>query len=197
MRASVLVVDSDLTVVAQVQAALALQGVASESADSTEVALQMAARSRPDLLVTDLDVGLPEGGIDLAASMKRRWGTSVVLLARQIQPSSVRAAAVVDASCILLKPLEARQLEATVRFALERRAATADSGGSELPGLDRLRPREREVVRLRMQHLSVRQIADRLGISPQTVRNHLKGAFRRTGTGSQPELLQWLSDRRG
>jgi two-component system, NarL family, response regulator DesR len=196
MRANVLVVDSDPVVVAQVRAALLLDGVVSGTAHSAEAALQAAAQSRPDLLVTDLDIGLPEGGIDLAASMKRRWGTAALFLAHHVHRPSVRAAAVVDACGILLKPLDSRQVEATFRFALERLAAQVDKGGDELPGLDRLRPREREVVRLLMQHIPVRQIAERLGISPQTVRNHLKGAFRRTGTGTQHELLQWLTDRR-
>jgi DNA-binding CsgD family transcriptional regulator len=56
----------------------------------------------------------------------------------------------------------------------------------------RLRPREREIARLLLQHQRVPAIALRLGISPQTVRNHLKNAFRRTGTRSQQELLDWL-----
>jgi DNA-binding NarL/FixJ family response regulator len=55
-----------------------------------------------------------------------------------------------------------------------------------LPGL---RPREEEIVRLLLQHVRVPAIASRLGIKQQTVRNHLKGAFKRTGVRSQQELL--------
>ena len=56
-----------------------------------------------------------------------------------------------------------------------------------------LRPREHEVVRLLLQHLRVPAIARRLGISQQTVRNHLKSVFRRTGVRSQQELLDRIA----
>ncbi len=196
MRANVLVVDADPSVVAQVQAALPPDAVVAGTAQSPETALQSAAVFRPDLLVTDVDLGLQERGIDLAASMKRRWDTTTVFLAGHVTPSIVRAAAMVGAYGILMKPLEPRQLEATFHLAVERLSTRDERHRTDYPGLERLRPREREVVRLLIQHIPVRQIAERLGISPQTVRNHLKGAFRRTGTGTQHELLQWLSDRR-
>jgi DNA-binding NarL/FixJ family response regulator len=56
--------------------------------------------------------------------------------------------------------------------------------------LSSLRPREQEVVRLMLQHYRVPAIAARLGITAQTVRNHLKSVFRRTGVRSQQELLE-------
>ena len=61
------------------------------------------------------------------------------------------------------------------------------------PVLCGLRPREQEVVRLLLQHLRVPAIARRLGISQQTVRNHLKSVFRRTGVRSQQELLDRIA----
>jgi two-component system, NarL family, nitrate/nitrite response regulator NarL len=65
-----------------------------------------------------------------------------------------------------------------------------DSAQAPLIGL---RPREQEVVRLLLQHLRVPAIARRLGISQQTVRNHLKSVFRRTGVRSQQELLDRIA----
>jgi DNA-binding NarL/FixJ family response regulator len=67
---------------------------------------------------------------------------------------------------------------------------TSESGAPPLVGL---RPREQEVVRLLLQHLRVPAIARRLGISQQTVRNHLKSVFRRTGVRSQQELLDRIA----
>ncbi len=55
-----------------------------------------------------------------------------------------------------------------------------------------LRPREQEVVRLLFEHHRVPAIAAQLGISPETVRNHLKNVFRRVGAHSQQELLAYL-----
>ena len=69
-------------------------------------------------------------------------------------------------------------------------ATGADGGAVPICGL---RPREQEVVRLLLQHLRVPAIARRLGISQQTVRNHLKSVFRRTGVRSQQELLDRIA----
>jgi DNA-binding CsgD family transcriptional regulator/PAS domain-containing protein len=53
----------------------------------------------------------------------------------------------------------------------------------------RLSPREREVLRLLVQGHDTAGLADRLGISPHTVRDHLKNVFRKTSTRSRSELL--------
>ncbi len=70
--------------------------------------------------------------------------------------------------------------------------STGQETGGALP-ICGLRPREQEVVRLLLQHLRVPAIARRLGISQQTVRNHLKSVFRRTGVRSQQELLDRIA----
>ncbi|MEQ9324333.1 MAG: response regulator [Polyangiaceae bacterium] len=53
-----------------------------------------------------------------------------------------------------------------------------------------LSPRERQVVRLVAGGLRVGQVADRLSISPHTVRNHLKSAFGKLDVHSQEELVE-------
>lgn len=62
-------------------------------------------------------------------------------------------------------------------------------GAATLAGL---RPREQEVVHLLFEHCRVPAIAERLGISPQTVRNHLKHVFLQLGVHSQQELMARL-----
>jgi DNA-binding NarL/FixJ family response regulator len=70
-------------------------------------------------------------------------------------------------------------------------ATTRETGEPAL--LARLRPREQQVVRLLLRHYRVAAIARELSISPETVRNHLKHVFRRTGVHSQQELLARLT----
>jgi DNA-binding CsgD family transcriptional regulator len=52
-----------------------------------------------------------------------------------------------------------------------------------------LSPREKEVVKLLVEGLTTLAMAEKLGISPHTVRDHLKNLYRKTGTKSRSELL--------
>jgi DNA-binding CsgD family transcriptional regulator len=56
-----------------------------------------------------------------------------------------------------------------------------------------LSPREKEVVKLLVEGLTTTAMADRLGISPHTVRDHLKNLYRKTATRSRGELLGLVS----
>ena len=52
-----------------------------------------------------------------------------------------------------------------------------------------LSAREQDVLHLLREGYRPRSIAEILHLSPQTVRNHLKAVFRKTGTHSQEELI--------
>src|SRR5512143_3111588 len=58
--------------------------------------------------------------------------------------------------------------------------------------LGQLSSRERQIVELLLASRRVPGIAAALGISPHTVRNHLKAVFRKLGVHSQEALLELL-----
>ncbi|MGD8329766.1 MAG: LuxR C-terminal-related transcriptional regulator [Acidobacteriota bacterium] len=60
------------------------------------------------------------------------------------------------------------------------------------PSLAELTPRELEVLEHLLVGERVSVIAANLFISEHTVRNHLKSIFKKTGTGSQAELVPWV-----
>ncbi len=71
-------------------------------------------------------------------------------------------------------------------------SAAEDLGQAEplhLPSDASLSSREREVVLTLAQISSVAAVAEKLSISENTVRNHLKAVYRKLGVSSQTELL--------
>ncbi len=125
----------------------------------------------------------------LCKPIHREQLEATCLLALRQQERASRPAEVVNADAAQARQ---RHLEKTLRRIAEAVAVAGlgpvsdDYGVVSMPGL---RPREEEIVRLLLQHVRVPAIAQRLGINQQTVRNHLKGAFKRTGVKSQQELL--------
>jgi DNA-binding NarL/FixJ family response regulator len=199
MTRHALVVDGCGADARHVQEVLFRDGVSVAIAHSAEAALRAAEQRPPDLLVVELDLGARDGGILLAAAVKRRWGSSVVFLAGALHGPALAAIVSADATAIVSKPLDARHLWATLRFAMQRHHARAARAQAPVPAaapppgrMDGFTPREREVVALMLQHHRVPAIARQLGISAATVRNHLKSVFKETGTHSQQELLDWL-----
>ncbi len=67
--------------------------------------------------------------------------------------------------------------------------ATERETGGAPSELDRLSPRERQVAELLLEGESASSMAAKLGVSEHTVRNHLKGIYRRLGVHSKDELL--------
>jgi len=80
--------------------------------------------------------------------------------------------------------LQALSFSATLS---ERTAISVDH-----PDLAALSAREKEILEQLMDNRRVPAIAERLFISPSTVRNHLKSIFRKVGVSSQRELIDWV-----
>jgi len=81
----------------------------------------------------------------------------------------------------------------SVMAILREVAGPSDQRVDEFAALHQLSPREMDVLRLLVLGHDTAGLADRLGISPHTVRDHLKNVFRKTSTRSRSELLSALA----
>jgi DNA-binding CsgD family transcriptional regulator len=91
---------------------------------------------------------------------------------------------------------EAGQLmseSSTVDLALSSQVIDAETLPSGLAAATSLTRREREVLRLFAGGASTRDIAERLVISPATVRTHLDRIIARLGLHSRVELATWAA----
>jgi DNA-binding NarL/FixJ family response regulator len=185
---AVLVADDDVAHRRGVREALEAHGfvIAAESADA-EAAIGAATRLRPDILLIEVD--LPGDGLNAIGRIARASPkTLIVVLSRSERPDDVVTAFMRGASGYLLKGISGERLASTLRAAYDGEPPLSRSlvpylvdeirRGSErrlaLPnGPVTLTPREWEVGELLRERHSTAEIAERLGVSPVTVRRHI------------------------
>jgi two-component system nitrate/nitrite response regulator NarL len=80
-----------------------------------------------------------------------------------------------------------------MRFAIEALASTPSTHEMDAQNLLQLSKREREVVGAVAEGLSNREIGERMGLSPHTVKNYVFRIFEKLGVSSRFELMAALS----
>ena len=188
--ARVLIAESQLPTRQGIRLVLTRNGfeVCAEAVDAT-AALRAALRERPALCL--VDANLPGGGIRAVGRIASRVPeTEVVVLTDVADENELLEALRAGASGYLQKNLEpkalARALHATLRGeaafprallgpVVEEFRARHDRRRLRLPGRPavELTRREAEVLDLLRRGLATGEIADRLDISPVTVRRHV------------------------
>ena len=151
---------------------------------------------RPALIVVDVDYPTPRLGILLVDLAMRLARPSVIVMGESLA-SVVAARASAWPRCTWLqRPVHEGQLLTAIRAALIRPRRHLTGAVADLGGIDRrrLRPRERQIADLLLEHYRVPAVAEKLSISTHTVRSHLKTIFRRWGVSSQQELLRALRE---
>lgn len=176
------------------------------------VAEVVALRIEPHLLVTDLD--LPDvRGHEVVVALRGRFPTtSILVLSRSRHPAKVRDALAAGAHGYLLKTAQPSDLLVGVRAvahgdsylqpSLGVELARWTSGGNAsaaLPGagagdeaaLERLSPKEEEVVRLVALGHTNAEIAKLLGVSLRTIETHRARVLQKLGHPTRSGLVAW------
>lgn len=130
-----------------------------------------------DVNVVLLDVRMPElDGISACKAITAVPGAPVaVMLTTFEEPAVIQAARDAGATAYLSKETEPRELARMLRNIL------ADPKRDWMPSvaLPSLTRREEEVLALLAQGMSNKAIASRLGLSPDTVKDHLENVYRK------------------
>ncbi len=80
-----------------------------------------------------------------------------------------------------------------VLVTLERTDPSPGRAIDRFAGRYGLSNRESQVLRLLLEGFSTRRVAAELGISPHTVRDHVKNLYRKTGAGSRSQLVSLVA----
>jgi two-component system, NarL family, response regulator DesR len=159
--------------------------------------LPAALAARPDVAL--LDIEMP--GLDgLAAAAQLRAavpGCRVAMLTTFGRPGYLRRAMEAGASGFLLKDTPASELaDAVRRIARGQRVVDPGLALSALAeGANPLSEREREALALVATNGTIAEIAETLGLSEGTVRNHLSAAIQKVGARNRAEAARLAAEK--
>jgi DNA-binding CsgD family transcriptional regulator len=145
-------------------------------------ALGAIGRHRPEAILV---IGQLEriDAVTLAEQVARRW-PHIVLIALGIHaPHASNLPRDADADALLR----------SLTTAAEPRVSSTPGRSDGLERLAGLTPRERRTLQLIAAGASTREIADRLGISPNTARTHAQNLYAKLGCHSRLEVVRFAA----
>jgi DNA-binding NarL/FixJ family response regulator len=209
MSIRVLIADDHSPTRAGVRIALERGGleVCAEAADA-KGALEAALQERPDACL--LDVRMPGGGPAAASSITARLPQTVVLMLSVSQDEADLLESLQRGAIgYLLKDMNPDRLSAAVQAALHGEAVVPrvmlpqllaelrglpESSAERLQSFRHLSRREWEVLKLLRDGAGTAEIADRLLLSPVTVRRHVSTMLTKLGASSRAEAVRMATE---
>jgi len=193
-RIRILVVDDHPVVRDGLRAVLALQPdceVVGEARNGEE-AIARFAGLRPDVAIVDLR--LPGvGGLEAIAAMRRLDAAArIIVLTSYGGDSELQQAVDAGALGVLLKGASGQEVVQAVRQVHRGQPCIAPEVAEclrEWKSLPALTAREIEVLRLVAEGLRNQQVADRLGVSPNTVKIHVNRILEKLGAQDRTEAV--------
>jgi two-component system, NarL family, response regulator LiaR len=166
-------------------------------AESGEQALALCARHQPDVVLMDLMMPEMDGAAATRAIRECYPKVQVIALTSFKEMDLLQGALQAGAIGYLLKNVSSGELADAIRAAKDGRATLApeatqllvqSAAGGPAPGFD-LTDREREVLALLAAGHSNQEIAERLVVSPSTVKLHVSSILGKLGASNRTEAV--------
>jgi DNA-binding NarL/FixJ family response regulator len=172
--------------------------VVAEAADASDLVRKVAGH-RPDIVITDVRMppGHADDGLRAARQIRERFpGTAIVVLSQYVMESAAVDLVAGNASGVgyLLKDriadvdafVDALNRVAHGGSALDADVVSRMIGRRDTDALDRLTPREREVLGLMAEGRSNRGIAETLVVTEDAVEKHVNNLLRKLDITGAP-----------
>src|SRR5215203_4187512 len=135
--------------------------------------------------VAIVDLALPDGdGLDLIEDFSSQPRTMTLVLSASLEPGRFARAVEAGASGVLHKSTPIKDIVEAVR---KLRAGEALLSPAEV--VERLTPREKEVLQALAEGLESREIAEKLNVSVETERTHMVNILHKLGVHSRLQAL--------
>jgi NarL family two-component system response regulator LiaR len=166
-------------------------------AESGAAAIQLCGEVLPDVVLMDMVMPDMEGVAATRAICQKYPQVQVIALTSFKEADLVKKVLEAGAIAYLLKNVSGEDLVRAIRAAHAGRATLSPEAAQALvesanqpptPGLD-LTEREHDVLALMIEGLNNKQIAERLMVSPSTIKFHVSNVLSKLGVASRTEAV--------
>ena len=199
-RARIIVVDDHPITLAGLNVLLAADfTVLARCADAHE-ALRCVRIYAPDVLLIDQDMPAM-GGVDVLKQLRAAGDQTPVVLLATANNAKLMEALAFKVEGIVFKQSDPKHLIRCVREVhagrrwLDVKVNEAAAVASDGDALDTLTRRQIEVARAAVSGLSNKELAQRLGVSEGTIKNHLHAIYERLRLEGRLALLLYLKEK--
>jgi two-component system response regulator FixJ len=187
------IIDPDLKTCETLSVVFRLEGFRTTFSTDRSTFLTGLDRQRPDIVVTNVDLG-SDSGIDLIAGVKAKaMGIAMFAIMDTADVEATVNAMKAGARDVFTKPVDSEPLIRAVRDALRHdlHIGVAGSGQPvEIVGFSRLTDRERQVLQLIVNGQSNKETGRELGISPRTVEVHRARVMEKLAAKNTADLIR-------
>jgi len=150
----------------------------------SEEAKEELENNTPDAAILDVNLTSDEDGIEIAARINRQYQIPFLFLTSYSDKETLKRAKAVNPSGYIVKPFNEKTLLASLEIAISNHAASLNRKMPALSSekvnrslLSPLSDREFEIVELVYQGITNNQIAEKIFVSVNTVKTHLKNIY--------------------
>ena len=165
--------------------------IVGEAADGDEC-IEKVRELEPDVAIIDIELPGMDGIEATRKILEARPETKVIVFTAHAQPDLLSLAMRAGASGYVLKSAPPEDISRAVEVVAggENFVGTdLKTGAVELQKLLDLTPRERQVLELLAEGLRVKEIAERLTLSPATVHTHVRNAIAKLEVDTRTEAV--------
>jgi RNA polymerase sigma factor (sigma-70 family) len=162
-----------------------------EAVDGYEV-IEQVQKLEPDVAIVDIELPGIDGIEATRKILDAQPETRVIVFTAHAQPDLLSLALKAGAAGYVLKSAPAEDIARAIEVVAEGHTfvGTELSGSNgELEKLLALTPREREILELLAEGLRVKEIAERLTLSPATVHTHVRNAIAKLEVDTRTEAV--------
>lgn len=158
-------------------------------AASGDEAIEKAVRLKPNVVVMDLMMP-GKDGVEATREMLTLTSAKILILTSFGSSDEIANALNAGASGAILKSCNNSELVEAIRSVARGKRTVADDIEQMLmedPPIQKLSPRQTEILESITRGLSTQQIATQFGISPNSVKRHLRLLFDKIGASNKAE----------